>query len=993
MRSSGTSADRVAAATLLVQQSPAANLAQLDALLGMVSGKGHRDTAAAVDALRELFATALLPDDRTLRPLAANDLEAALAELEAAKAKGVGAAERARERLALWRLEDALRSRYARLVASLGELSTAQLPFLKERALRAAHALLLRKPEQVRPSAARPRAPRPVRTSAARHAHTRARARTHRHAPYHRRRQQSSAARARVRRPRRARSEPVLTARAPPSFPARRCMRRAQERALLKLLVNKLGDPERKVASKAGYLLHGLLEEHPNMAHAVVLEVENFCFRPGISARAQYYAAVFLNQLVLTHRGDGPQVAARLVRLYFALFSRQLERAGSDAKERAEKAAKKAGEKARKARARGKRAPRRAMENAKERAKEAAAPLEAAVDARVLTALLTGVNRAFPYVEEAEAEALIEENSPTLFKLAHSASFGAVTQALALLYKLMEARSAVSDRFYRALYAALAAPALSSSVKAPLFLALLLRACAADVSHARTAAFAKRLLQVAAAARPEFTCGCLLVLSALLQKRPAMWTAVLQSEVMEGDEEERFADEDDEDEDGDKDKKGGYDSDGSDGSGGDAKDPADAANAGADAGAPSGAVVPRGSAGEGGEAERDAGYDASKREPLFARAAGACAWELAALSRHVHPSVAAMARTLLAGAPISYSGDPIVDLSLAPFLDKWLHKAPRLQREGRRRFRGASLMQRVTGAGDGGGEGDEGAGGDKRRAFGGGVSAADGVEALAAAAPEDVLPSDRFFARFIQLKRGGQQQAAARKARVQAELEERQRREDGAEDGHDDFARDGSDDDSDDSDEDGDVAVGSDDSDDDDDDDGVAVGAESDDEDDYDVAEEEDVENDSEGGGDGGSDSEYDDDALRAAIEMDEDAIDAGEQGDGSHLSDVEDDSGADSDAAEGDSDGEEDSDSDGDEPWLFGGEDSSEGDGEGASSEDDASAGGAKGGKRARGSNPFASADDYMEAIEADEYIGKAKGGGKGGGKKGGKPAKRARR
>ena len=94
---------------------------------------------------------------------------------------------------------------------------------------------------------------------------------------------------------------------------------------------------------------------------------------------------------------------------------------------------------------------------------------------------------------------------------------------------------------------------------------------------------------------------------------------------------------------------------------------------------------------------------------------------------------------------------------------------------------------------------------------------------------------------------------------------------------------------------------------------------------------------------------------------------------------------GADSDAAEGDSDGQEDSDSDGDEPWLFGGEDSSDGEGEGASSEDDASAEGAKGGKRARGSNPFASADDYMEAIEADEYIGKAKGGGKGGGKKGG--------
>jgi hypothetical protein len=51
------------------------------------------------------------------------------------------------------------------------------------------------------------------------------------------------------------------------------------EARLLRLLVNKLGDPNRKVASKAGYLLSCLLTRHPLMGAVVVREVERFLFR------------------------------------------------------------------------------------------------------------------------------------------------------------------------------------------------------------------------------------------------------------------------------------------------------------------------------------------------------------------------------------------------------------------------------------------------------------------------------------------------------------------------------------------------------------------------------------------------------------------------------------------------------------------------------------------------------------------------------------------
>lgn len=45
-------------------------------------------------------------------------------------------------------------------------------------------------------------------------------------------------------------------------------------------------------------------------------------------------------------------------------------------------------------------------------------------------------------------------------------------------------------------------------------------------------------------------------------------------------------------------------------------------------------------------------YDAKSREPSFCHAETACWWELTSLAAHAHPSVAAMAKTLLAGANV-----------------------------------------------------------------------------------------------------------------------------------------------------------------------------------------------------------------------------------------------------------------------------------------------------------------------------------------------------
>lgn len=53
-------------------------------------------------------------------------------------------------------------------------------------------------------------------------------------------------------------------------------------------------------------------------------------------------------------------------------------------------------------------------------------------------------------------------------------------------------------------------------------------------------------------------------------------------------------------------------------------------------------------------------------------------WELTALASHVHPSVSKMANTLLfSGTNIVYNGNPLNDLSLTAFLDKFMEKKPK----------------------------------------------------------------------------------------------------------------------------------------------------------------------------------------------------------------------------------------------------------------------------------------------------------------------------
>ncbi|MBA0695605.1 hypothetical protein Goari_002218, partial [Gossypium aridum] len=437
-----------------------------------------------------------------------------------------------------------------------------------------------------------------------------------------------------------------------------------QERKLLSSLVNKLGDPQNKGASNADYYLSNLLSDHPNMKAVVIDEVDTFLFRPHLGLRAKYHAVNFLSQIRLSHKGDGPRVAKRLIEVYFALFKVLISEAekGQPVDDKSNKAVK-------------------STHKSKENKRKGSGESHVELDSRLLSALLMGVNRAFPYVSSNEADDIVDIETPILFQLVHSKNFNVGVQALMLLDKI------------------------SSKNQAEMFIGLLLRAMKTDVNLKRVSAFSKRILQVALQQPPQYACGCLFLISEVLKARPQLWNMMLQNESVDEDL-EHFEDivEETASESSLPSKK---EENNADICGG------EAANSDSYSSEDEGVLPSSYSDDDISEDEKElfiretpkdqhhkepkiisnqnaltspkstakpflpGGYDPRHREPSYSNADRASWWELMVLSTHVHPSVSTMAATLLSGANIVYNGNPLNDLSLTAFLDKFMEKKPK----------------------------------------------------------------------------------------------------------------------------------------------------------------------------------------------------------------------------------------------------------------------------------------------------------------------------
>lgn len=228
-----------------------------------------------------------------------------------------------------------------------------------------------------------------------------------------------------------------------------------KEQMLLTMLVNKLGDPVPKVASKALHHLSEVAQRHPNMCGVIVAEAEKLLFRNNISERAQHFALCFLSSIAPSGR---PEVCTKLVNICFALFKVLVQKG--------------------------------------------------AVNNRTMQAILRCLQKAIVEAQPAKdsnGELLNKEMQDTIYRLVHLADIRVSIQTLGLLLQLITVKTEKSDRFYNALYVKLLDLDLVNvgSKTAAHLLHIVHRAIHIDSHVARAQAFIKRLLQITLYAPPH----------------------------------------------------------------------------------------------------------------------------------------------------------------------------------------------------------------------------------------------------------------------------------------------------------------------------------------------------------------------------------------------------------------------------------------------------------------------------------------------------------
>ena len=274
-----------------------------------------------------------------------------------------------------------------------------------------------------------------------------------------------------------------------------------------------------------------------------------------------------------------------------------------------------------------------------------------AMRGRLLSALLTGVNRAHPYLAKSLGE--LDEHVNSLYRVVHKSPPSACTQALLLLFhltvgtaleredtsarELTDEQKSHQKRFYISLYSKLGQPSMVGSGKhLTMLFNLVYKSMKYDSDKNRVLAFAKRILCTTIHCNSAVVSASLFLLNEIGKFHPE----VLQChrEVLEGNDALRSYDMREQD--------------------------------------PSKAIK-----------SPSSGEESGQSDTLLAPA-----WEMCMAIHHYHPTVQAFARNL---GGIEYTGDPLRDFTLAPFLDKFAYRNPKSSEKGAEKF--ASVAERRSG--------------------------------------------------------------------------------------------------------------------------------------------------------------------------------------------------------------------------------------------------------------------------------------------------------
>lgn len=282
-----------------------------------------------------------------------------------------------------------------------------------------------------------------------------------------------------------------------------------------------------------------------------------------------------------------------------------------------------------------------------------------AMKSRLLGALLTGVNRAHPYLPTKDIG--MEQHIDSLYRIAHVSPPSACTQALMLLFHLavgspnggaeeelhatmnetdVKVVASRKDRFYRVLYEKLADSNMLAGRQLTLFFNLLYKAMKYDNNQIRVIAFGKRLLHISFHNSPSVVSGAIFLLSEVMKHQP-----LIQSSVFSIDGNASVFDPF-------------------------KREPTAAFMAG----------------------DENLVYDASAQKTAVEAAS---LWEVSLTMFHYHPTVSKFSSSI---KEINYSGDPLIDFGLVPFLDKFAFRNPKSNTKISEKLRrGESVGERKSG--------------------------------------------------------------------------------------------------------------------------------------------------------------------------------------------------------------------------------------------------------------------------------------------------------
>ena len=260
---------------------------------------------------------------------------------------------------------------------------------------------------------------------------------------------------------------------------------------ILSLMINKLGDPDKKVPTTVVLEVTRLGRRRRFMMEEIVREIGSFIFRSQQSAKSKFYSVVLLNALKIQ---ENEQSAIKLmIQICLKLFP--------------------------------------SLQNESEHTK-------------TLSLLLQCTNKLFAmYAGKGELQFYSEEMD-NLYRLTHFEGNQIVQlQALRFIFQAEKALGTVSDRYYRTLYAYILPSHHLRSINSKtltLFFNTLLISVKEDVILTRVQAFVKRMLMCCLITDTHFVCGMLLVLGEIVEVHKGVWTMV--TDKVESDEEEQYFD-------------------------------------------------------------------------------------------------------------------------------------------------------------------------------------------------------------------------------------------------------------------------------------------------------------------------------------------------------------------------------------------------------------------------------------------------------------------